>query len=147
MTLRKTLPHTEVTGATIDGFYDVVNELGCGFSEKICQTVLAMVLTAKGLHVQEGAKLTVTFRGQTIGSFFADLVVNHVVLVEVKAIPAIDNRAIAQILNYLKAAGGGIGLLLNFGSRPEYKRFVVGDPTVSLPNLVAANEETRVDPC
>jgi GxxExxY protein len=135
MITRKVLPHSDVTEGIITGFHDVVHELGCGFSEKVTQTALAMVLRAKGLHVQENARLTVTFRGQTIGAFFADMVVNDVVLVEVKAIPAIDDRSVAQILNYLKAAGGGVGMLLNFGRRAEYKRYVVGDPARSLPNL------------
>ena len=136
MITRKPLPPSDVTEAVITSFHDVVHELGCNFSEKVSQTALAIVLVEKGLHVQENAPITVTFRGRIIGRFFADIVVNDVVLAEIKTIPAIDNRATAQILNYLRAAGGGVGLLLNFGSRPEYKRYVIGDPNNSLPNLI-----------
>ena len=141
MLIRELLPHSDVTKPVIDGFHDVVHELGCGFSEKVSQAALAIVLHEKGLRVREYVALTVTFRGRTIGRFWADMVVNDVVLVEVKAIPSIDSRAIAQVLNYLKAAGGGVGLLLNFGSRADYKRLVMGDPTCSLPNLVRSSPD------
>jgi GxxExxY protein len=96
----------------------------------------ADVLRDKGFDVRQGPEMVVTFRGKKIGTFYADLVVNDVVLVEVKTIPAIDNRAIPQVLNYLKAAGGGVGLLLNFGRYSDYKRLVVGDPFANLPNLM-----------
>jgi GxxExxY protein len=85
----------------------------------------------------------VQFRGFIIGTFHADIVVANVVLVEVKAANAIENYAQAQILNYLKAAGGGVGLLMNFGKEAAFKRFAMGDPTNSLPNL---RETDRVRP-
>ena len=72
-------------------------------------------------------RLQVQFRSVIIGTFWVDLVVEDAVLVEIKALPEIDSRAIGQLLNYLKAAGGGVGLLLNFGRRPEFKRLVVGE--------------------
>jgi GxxExxY protein len=62
-----------------------------------------------------------------IGTFWADLVVDGAVLVEVKALPELDDRAVAQLLNYLRVAGGGVGLLLNFGRRPQFSRKVMGD--------------------
>ena len=132
------LPHAELTEQIIRGFHDVVHELGCGFSERVHQRALAIVLRARGLTVDAEPTLNVVFRGELIGTFHPDLIVDRRILVEVKATGAIDDFARAQILNYLKAAGGGIGLLLNFGRRPECKRFVVGDPYNSLPLLQAA---------
>jgi len=92
-------------------------------------------LREKGLAVWVSAQIDVFFHGQNIGRFYADMVVDATVLVEIKAGQALDGYAQAQLLNYLKGAGGGVGLLLNFGRRPEYKRMVLGDPTQSLPRL------------
>jgi GxxExxY protein len=78
----------------------------------------------------------VQFRGEIIGTFEADLVVNGCVIIEIKATERIENYAVAQCLNYLKAAGGGVGLIVNFGRKPEDRRFVFGDnPSDSLPLL------------
>lgn len=129
------LPHADLTEKIIRGFHDVVHELGCGFSEKVHQKALFIALRDKGLQVELGPALTVSFRGELIGTFYPDLIVNRLILVEVKATTAIDDFAKAQILNYLKVAGGGVGLLLNFGRRAECRRFVVGDPNDSLPLL------------
>ena len=129
-------PHQNVTGAIIAAAFDVSNELGCGFSEAVNRSALALVLRQNGLSVVEEQVLRVLFRNHVIGTFYADLVVEGLVLVEVKAAAAIEAYAEAQLLNYLKAAGGGVGLLLNFGRRVEYRRRVVGDdPSNSLPVL------------
>jgi GxxExxY protein len=89
-----------------------------------------------GLDVTEERMISVMFRGSIIGIFYADMVVAGVILVEIKASGTIEKYAEAQILNYLKAAGRGIGLLLNFGREPSYKRFAMGDdPINSLPSL------------
>ena len=89
--------------------------------------------------------LQVHFRGHMIGSFFADLIVDRTVLIEVKATATMENYAIAQTLNYLKVAGGGVGLLLNFGRKPESKRLVMGDPFNSLPALRAESQSSTTD--
>jgi len=128
-------PHQDVTRAIIGGAFDVSNELGHGFSEAVNRSALALVLRQNGLSVVEEQILRVLFRNHVIGTFYGDLVVEGVVIVEVKAAAAIEAYAEAQLLNYLKAAGGGVGLLLNFGRRAEYRRRVVGEPTNSLPVL------------
>jgi GxxExxY protein len=129
------LVHGELTGKIIEAFLETYHELGSGFSEKVCCNALAIVLRDKGLRVSTEMQMDVWFRGTRIGQFFADIVVNETVLVEVKAGSSLEGYAQAQLLNYLKAAGGGVGLLLNFGRRPEYKRMVMGDPVNSLPGL------------
>jgi GxxExxY protein len=138
------LPHADITDRIISAFYEVYRELGYGFSEVVYRRAMAVVLRQSGLEVIEEAMISVTFRGSTIGIFYADLVVAGVILVEIKASSTIEKYAEAQILNYLKAAGGGIGLLLNFGRETTYKRFAMGDdPTNSLPALRTAHGQPR----
>jgi|SRR5688572_10392171 len=148
------LPHGELTGRIIAGFHETFDELGSGFSERVCTRALAIVLADQGLAVSLEVPLVVEFRGRTIGTFQADMVVESTVLVEVKASAMLDGYAQAQLLNYLKAAGGGVGLLLNFGRHPQHKRMVMGDPVNSLPLLRrdaghsrTATEETRKRHC
>jgi GxxExxY protein len=96
---------------------------------------MVIVLELAGMQVMRQAPLEVWFRGQSIGAFYADLIVDRTKLIEIKASATLENYAIAQTLNYLKVAGGGVGLLLNFGRKPEFKRLVMGDPSNSLPML------------
>jgi GxxExxY protein len=136
---RIALPLSPLTGLISEGFYDVVHELGCGFNEPVCQKALTIVLRDKGLLVEPNYPLQVNFRGQIIGTFQPDLIVERLVIVEIKATSHLEGWAQAQLLNYLKCAGGGVGLLVNFGQRPECKRLVMGDPTNSLPALPKSN--------
>ena len=129
------LPHADLTMKVIGCFFDVARHLGYGFAEKVGVRALQIALTDAGLEALIGVPLTVAYKGRTIGDFYADLVVNRTVLVEVKATAAIEDYAKAQILNYLKCAGGGVGLLLNFGKSAEFRRYVLGDPENSLPLL------------
>jgi GxxExxY protein len=133
--IRMELPLAPLTGAIQEGFYDTVHELGCGFGEAVCQKALAIVLRDKGLLVEANYPLPVIFRGQNIGTFQPDLIVERLVIVEVKATNHLEDWAKPQLLNYLKCAGGGVGMLVNFGRRPECKRLIMGDPTNSLPGL------------
>ena len=128
-------PHKEITQRIIDAFYQIYRELGYGFSETIYRRAIAIVLRDWGFDAVEEQLITVTFRGVRIGTFYADIVVGGVVLVEVKVGTSIENFAQAQLLNYLKAAGGGVGMLLNFGREPTHKRFVMGNASDSLPAL------------
>ena len=130
------LLHAEITRVIIGAFYDVFHELGHGFSERIYCRALAVLLRERGLEVVEEQHITVTFHGQRIGTFYVDLGVAGKVIVEVKANKDLDTKDEAQILNYLKAAGGGIGLLVNFGRELKHRRFAMGDPSANLPNLV-----------
>lgn len=130
-----TLPLAPLTGIISDGFHETVRELGNGFAESVCQRALAIVLRDRGLHVEESYDLRVEFRGREIGTFEADLVVERLVIVEVKAAARIEDWAAAQILNYLRCCGGGLGVIVNFGRRPEFKRYVWGNPYNSLPRL------------
>jgi GxxExxY protein len=134
--LERAFPLSALTYQIIDCFFEVFRELGHGFSEIVYQRALAIVLLERGFDVAMEEKIPVHFHGQSIGTFEADLVVNGMVIVEIKATETIENYAIAQCLNYLKAAGGGVGLILNCGRKPQHKRFVFSNnPADSLPAL------------
>jgi GxxExxY protein len=130
------LPHSDVTEKIIACMYQVHNELGAGFTEKVYRRALALLLREQGLTAIEEARILVHFHGTVIGTFHVDIVVDGLVLVEIKATRELDALAESQILNYLKAAGGGIGLLINFGKRAVFKRRVMGDPNANLPNVI-----------
>jgi GxxExxY protein len=121
------LVHGDLTERIIGCFYAVYRELGPGFSETVFRRAMMIALREAGLRAEEEVRLQVNFRGVVIGTFFADIIVEGAVLVEIKALPEIDNRSIGQLLNYLKVAGGGVGLLLNFGRRAEFNRKIVGN--------------------
>lgn len=121
----------EINGA----FREVVAELGCGYSEIVHHRALKIALIDRGLLAEDNLSLGVQFRGHQIGTFHPDLVVERLVIVEVKATSALEPFATAQILNYLRSAGGGVGLLMNFGGKPTVRRFVSGHPPISLPLL------------
>jgi GxxExxY protein len=128
-------PHAQLTQSIIGAFFTVFNELGHGYSEKVYRRALAIVLQELGHEAAEERHITIHFHGALIGTFWADLVVNGKVLIEIKAGREFDARDEAQLLNYLKCAGGGIGFLVNFGRELKYKRLVMGDPEAGLPNL------------
>jgi GxxExxY protein len=116
--------HQELTEAIIRGFYQVYNELGHGFLESVYEAALCRVLQENGLLIQRQYPLTVWFRGEQIGDFRADLIVAENVIVELKAVKALEPFHEAQLLNYLRASDLEVGLLLNFGLSPKLKRLV-----------------------
>jgi GxxExxY protein len=100
-------------------FYSVYNELGHGFLEAVYEEALAI-----GLAAARQVPTPIWFRGRTIGEYKADLIVNGLVLRELKAARALDSSHEAQILNYLRATDIEVRLLLNFGPKPQFKRFL-----------------------
>lgn len=118
------LLHYELTGQILQAFYHVYNTLGYGFLEKVYENSLAHALRLRGLDVEAQFPTSVTFEGVVVGEYFADLVVARAVVVEVKAADAICEAHEAQLLNYLRATRFEVGLLLNFGAKPEFRRKV-----------------------
>ena len=105
--------------------YDVANGLGCGFLEKVYENALRIELQRAGLNVRRQHPIPVTWRDQVVGDYYADLLVESSVIVELKAVKAFDDVHLAQCLNYLKATGLKICLLINFAKpRIEVKRIV-----------------------
>ena len=124
--------HHALTEKIIGVFYDVYNELGHGFLESIYETAMVISLREKGLTVEQQVEVPVWFRGNKIGTFFADLFVEGVVIVELKAVRSIDPAHEAQLLHYLRSTEIELGLLLNFGVRPEIKRKIFDNPRKSV---------------
>jgi GxxExxY protein len=116
------LKHAETTGKIIKAFFTVYNDLGYGFLEKVYENALVLELRALGLSVEQQKPISVYYRGVPVGEYFADLVVDNCVIVEMKSAEAIAPAHEAQLVNYLKATRYEVGLLLNFGKTAEYKR-------------------------
>lgn len=115
-----------LTGAIIGGAYKVMNTLGSGFLEKVYENALALELRLGGLHVDQQHPMQVWYRQQMVGEYLADLLVDGRVVVELKAVQGLDRVHMAQCLNYLKATGKPICLLLNFGCpQLEIKRLAL----------------------
>lgn len=114
--------HSELTEQIIGAFYAVYNTLGYGFLEKVYVNAMLIELQRHGLKVVREFPITVYYAGQVIGNYFADLVVSDLVIVEVKAAKAILPEHEAQLLNYLKATPYEVGLLFNFGPKPQQIR-------------------------
>ena len=118
------LKHKEITTKIIRVFYDIYNELGHGFLESVYQKSLVIGLRAAGIEVCSPVRIPVWFRGTRVGSFEADVLVENCVLLELKAVRTLDSAHRAQLLNYLRATEIEVGLLLNFGEKPEFKRLI-----------------------
>jgi GxxExxY protein len=115
--------HESVTGQILEACFEVINELGAGFLESVYARALLMALEQKGLKVRAQVPLSVVFRGKSVGDFFADLLVEDRVIVEIKAVKALAPEHQAQLIHYLKATGVEVGLLVNFGNpKLEFKR-------------------------
>jgi len=119
------LKHAELTNVVLAAFYEVYNELGHGFLESVYREAMVVALKRKGLTVQREKSVEVRFRGEPVGVFRTDLVVGDRVIVELKCARTIDSNHEAQLLNYLKATPYEVGLLLNFGNRPHFRRMVL----------------------
>jgi GxxExxY protein len=118
------LKHGLITDQILRVFYDVYNELGHGFLESVYHRALVLALNAKGLQVCSRVSIPVWFRGERVGYFEADLLVENCVLLELKAARLLDSSHRAQLMNYLRATEIEVGLLLNFGEKPEFKRLI-----------------------
>jgi GxxExxY protein len=116
--------HVELMREIIGSFYDVYNNLGYGFLEKVYENALFLELCKKGLQVEQQKPIQVFYHQHVIGEYFADLVVDSKVIVEIKAVRTLVQQHEAQLLNYLKASTYEVGLLLNFGPQAQRKRKV-----------------------
>lgn len=115
--------HAEITEAVIGCAFEVIKELGAGFLESVYEKALLLALKQKGLSAVAQQPMSVIFRGENIGEFFADLVVEKKVLVELKAVKALVPEHQSQLINYLHAGDMEVGLLINFGNpKLEIKR-------------------------
>lgn len=114
--------HFDITGKILGAFFEIHKEMGHGFAEKVYETALAILLEEQGLTVERQRRILVYFRGKVVGEFIADMIVNGVVLVELKSVDRLIPAHDAQLLNYLKATEIEVGLLLNFGPIANFHR-------------------------
>ena len=122
--MKTDLKHGSITDQILRVFYDVYNELGHGFLESVYHRALVLALKSKGMKVCSRVSIPVWFRGERVGYFEADVLVEDCVLLELKAARMLDSSHRVQLMNYLRATEIEVGLLLNFGERPEFKRLI-----------------------
>jgi GxxExxY protein len=122
------LIHGELTRQIIGVFYDVYNQLGYGFVESVYQHALPIELAKRALRSEREMPLAVRYDGIVVGAYRADLVVEEKIIVETKVAEKILPVHELQLVNYLKATGLNVGLILNFGPRPTFRRMYLSSP-------------------
>ena len=123
------LKHKELTHKIINVFLEVYNELGHGFLESVYHRSLGTALVSTGIDVRSHVRIPVWFRGQRVGMFEGDMLVEHSILLELKTARCLDLSHSSQLQNYLRATDIEVGILLNFGLKAEYKRMIFDNPS------------------
>lgn len=130
------LLHKKISDAVLKAYYDVYNQLGYGFLEKVYQNAMYLELKSLGFKVEAQKQIKVYFKNQLVGEYYADIVIEDKIIIELKACALLMSVHIAQLMNYLKATEVEVGLLLNFGEEPEFKRIIyTNDRKKNLKNL------------
>lgn len=114
--------HNKLSSEIINGFYTVYNKLGYGFLEKVYENSLKIELENLGLFVEKQRQIKVYYNEIIVGDYYADLVVENKIIIELKAVESLREEHEFQLINYLKATDIEVGLLLNFGKKPEIRR-------------------------
>lgn len=116
--------HSEITGEILKAFYDVYNELGYGFLERVYKNAMYKELRQRGFNCSTERSIPVYYKGELVGDYFADIIIENKIIIELKAIKQILPEHEAQLTNYLRATDAEVGLLLNFGPIPQKRRIV-----------------------
>lgn len=114
--------YKEETDEIIEAFYEVYNTLGYGFLERVYQNALYQELKRRGFDCKAQYPIKVFFKGQEVGEYYADVLVNECIILELKAVDTLCKEHELQLINYLKATDMEVGLLLNFGEHPQIRR-------------------------
>ena len=115
-------PHQELTKVLIGIYYDIYNELGYGFLEKVYHNAFLIELRLQGFKFDSQKKLNVFYKSENVGDYVPDIIVNNCVIIELKCVESMVDSHEAQLLNYLKATDCEVGLLFNFGKDPQFIR-------------------------
>jgi len=118
------MQHSDITGKILEAFYKVNNSLGYGFLEKVYENSMMIALRKLGLDVEQQKNIKVYYENEEVGNYYADILVNDLVIIELKAAKSLAAEHEAQLINYLKATDKEVGLLLNFGKKAEFSRKV-----------------------
>ncbi len=116
------MKYEKITEKIIKAFYNVYNSLGYGFLEKVYENALLIELRKLGLKCKRQVPIKVFYENQIIGEYIADILVENKIIIELKAIKQLTKQDEAQLLNYLSSTEIEVGLLFNFGEKPEFKR-------------------------
>lgn len=116
--------HSDITGIIIKAFFNVYNQLGYGFLEKVYENALLIELRKFELFCTPQFPISVYYQHSKVGFYIADIVVNNAVIIEIKAAENLCEEHEAQLTNYLRATDIKVGILLNFGKKPVFKRKV-----------------------
>ena len=119
--------HTEITEKIIKAFYNVYNTLGYGFLKKVYENAMLIELNKLGLWCENQEKINVYYNKKLVGDYYADIVVENKVIIELKAIEKVNPIHETQLVNYLKSTTMEVGLLLNFGKQPQHIRKVLSN--------------------
>jgi GxxExxY protein len=114
--------HSELSGKIIRAYFNVYNELGHGFLERVYERAMVIELGKMGLRCIAQHPIAVFYDGHPVGEYFADLLVEDSIIVELKAVEELSTAHEAQLINYLRATRIEVGLLRNFGKKPQHKR-------------------------
>jgi GxxExxY protein len=117
--------HEKITSQILGAFYTVYNTLGYGFLEKVYENSLAYELKKRGLKAEQCVPIHVYYDGFLAGEYFADILVENCVILELKAAECLSERHKAQLINYLKATEIEVGFVLNFGPEPKFARKIL----------------------
>lgn len=118
----KNYPHQELTKSIIGIYYNVYNELGYGFLEKVYHRAMIVELNKNGYEVEHEKKIEVFYKNEVVGTYIPDLIINKSVILELKCVEYLIEAHENQLINYLKATECEVGLVLNFGEDPQFKR-------------------------
>jgi GxxExxY protein len=116
--------HKFITEKILKAYYNVYNSLGFGFLEKVYEKALLIELQELGLTVESQKQISVYYKHKLVGNYFADIIVEEKVILELKAAEFLFSSHSSQLYNYLKSTEIEVGLILNFGEKPEFKRIV-----------------------
>ena len=125
----------ELTDIILKSYYQVYNTLGFGFLEKVYENARQIELRSRGYKSLSQQQIKVYYQGIEVGNYFADLIINDTVIIELKAAEVIFPEHEQQLLNYLKATKIEVGLLLNFGRKPEFRRKIFENRFKSVPSV------------
>ena len=116
------MKHSNITQIVLKSFYKVYNTLGYGFLERVYENALLIELRKQGVSARKQESIKVYYEEEVVGDYFADIIVNEKVILELKAAKSLYEEHEAQLINYLKATNIEVGLLLNFGLQPQFER-------------------------
>ncbi|MCZ7355514.1 MAG: GxxExxY protein [Candidatus Methanoperedens sp.] len=141
--------HAEITDKIISAFYKVYNTLGYGFLEKVYENAINIEIKNMGLCTSQQRSIKVYYENQEVGNYFADIVVNDQIIIEIKAAESLRDEHKAQLINYLKATDKEVGMLLNFGKKAEFKRTIfTNDRKIwNIDKKICENPSNPCHPC